>query len=114
MKDLKFDHIIKYLKNNHPKKAMEISDCLEILNEGLESTLESINSDMQTYIKEKNCSKLRELTDISEEISKFQNYLETYVPLLMMKLRKFKMKMMRQSIYLLKSVGHCLIILNIR
>lgn len=81
MKNLTFEQIIEYLKNNHPKKATEISDCLELLNMSLEGSLESLNSDMQTFMKEKNYSKLRELTDVSEEISNIQNSLEIYAAL---------------------------------
>lgn len=81
MPDFKIELIIDYLKNNHIKDATEISDCLELLNIGLESALESVNTDMQSHMKAKNYVKLRELTDFSEEISKIQVIVESYASL---------------------------------
>ncbi len=70
------ESVVEYLKNNHPKKAIEISDCLELLNMSLESALDSLNSDMQIFMKEKNYQKLRQLTDVLEEISNVQSSIE--------------------------------------
>ena len=72
------DKLIDYVKLNHPKDSIDISDSLDLLNLALDGLRVNINDSLTQSLNDKNYDITREVTDISEMVFELQSAIDGY------------------------------------
>lgn len=76
------EKLISFLKTEFPKDALDIQECIELLNQSLGGSIESIKGAFNTAFDKRDFEKLNKLQEMVKDIDKIQNKLEEYSNLL--------------------------------
>lgn len=76
------EKLILFLKTEFPKDAMEIQECLELLNLCIGGNIESIKSSFNVAVDNRDYEKITSLKELLQKIDQIQGILEQYTDLL--------------------------------
>lgn len=76
------EKIISFFKNEFPKDALEIQECIELLNHSIGGSVESIKGTFSTAIDMRDYSKMSTLQDLLATVDNIQNKLDEYLNML--------------------------------
>ena len=72
------EEFIKFLCNEFPDDALEIQECIDLLNQSISGTVSSIKKSFDTAFNQRNIEKIRMLTDLLSMIDDIQDKLDFY------------------------------------
>lgn len=72
------ERLIKFLCNEFPDDALEIQECIDLLNQSISGTVNSIKKELDREFERRNFEKMRLLTDFLSMIDDIQNKLDYY------------------------------------
>lgn len=76
------EKLINFLKSEFPKDALEIQECIELLNQCIGGSVESVKTAFNKAIDVRDYGKMNELQEMLISIDKVQNTLDEYINLL--------------------------------
>lgn len=76
------ENLIKFLRSEFPKDAIEIQECIDLLNQCIGGSIESIKGSINTAVDKRDSGKMTYLMDLLVSIDNVQNKLDEYSNLL--------------------------------
>lgn len=72
------ENLIKFLKSEFPKDAIEIQECIDLLNQCIGGSIESVKGSINTAVDKRDSGKMTYLMDLLVSIDSVQNKLDEY------------------------------------
>lgn len=76
------EKLISFLKTEFPKDALDIQECIELLNQSIGGSVESIKGAFNASFDNRDYERLNKLQEMVKDIDKIQSKLEEYTNLL--------------------------------
>lgn len=76
------EKFISFLKTEFPKDALDIQECIELLNQSIGGSVESIKSAFSAAIDKRDYERLNNLQEMLQSVDRIQSKLEEYLDLL--------------------------------
>lgn len=76
------EKLISFLKTEFPKDALDIQECIELLNQSIGGNVESIKSAFNAAIDKRDYERLNKLQEVLKSVDSIQSKLEEYIDLL--------------------------------
>ncbi len=76
------EKLISFLKTEFPKDALEIQECIELLNQCIGGSIESMKSALSTAVDNRDFSKMSIIQNMIETVDRVQKQLDGYTELL--------------------------------
>ena len=72
------ERLISFLREEFPKDALDIQECIDLLNQSIGGSIESVKSAINRAIDQRDYDKLTPLQQMLKKIDEIQNKLEDY------------------------------------
>lgn len=72
------EQLIEFLREEFPKDALDIQECIDLLNQSIGGSIESVKSAINRAIDQRDYDKLTPLQQMLKKIDEIQNKLEDY------------------------------------
>ncbi|MFA6815009.1 MAG: hypothetical protein WCQ87_03815 [Parabacteroides sp.] len=74
--------VLDKLKEEFPDKAIDISECLELLREIINDSIEAIGDRINTAVTNRNFDGVTQYSDMAEEINRYEKKIEEFIDML--------------------------------